>query len=109
MTDYTLKIVSHLDAEKDAILNGEFEKLDGFAREKTELFGKLAAGDVEVAAIRDAAQRNLRLLKSARNGVIEGQHKVAEMRRIRRGFAGYTAEGESMKTPTAQPNLRKTA
>lgn len=80
-----------LDAEKAAILAGEFDQLQGFSEQKLALL-KACPEFTEKAALREKLIRNSRLLEAASNGVRAALDHIAALKDAR-NLSTYSADG----------------
>ncbi len=87
-----------LDAERAALLNGDFEQLSDLLPKKEHLIAALsdedsAAGD-DLSPLQDKLARNQMLLQSAMEGIRAVADRMAELRRVRQGLQTYGNTGE---------------
>ena len=86
-----------LAAESAALRNGDLQDLPAIADRKSALAQDIASSAVpraELARIRQALDRNARLLLAARDGVKAAQTRLSALRSVRDGLSLYTAGGD---------------
>jgi flagellar biosynthesis/type III secretory pathway chaperone len=106
MTNASDALEDLLDREKSAVLDGRFDILDRLAAEKERLVGLVARGGAApqaLARLKEASDRNGRLLGAMRDGVVAAQNRLKSMRAPAAPLQTYDASGHK----TAMPGLRK--
>lgn len=103
-------ILAHLEAERHALLTGQFGLLEAMAAEKADLFAALPEDDPEL--LRDVAarvQRNQRLLAAALDGVQTARVRIAQLRDVRDSLRTYDSQGQKSDLHRARPSIERKA
>ena len=94
-----------LDAERDALLGGELEMIEGLVQRKSELVERLTGlprlPDGAIVPLQQKMRRNQVLLDSALDGIRAVAIRMAELRSLRRSLETYDRNGrrQSLSTP----------
>lgn len=110
--DTAAEIVSRLDVllelEREALLNGDLEKIQEYLEEKESLIDQLNAVDVtQTNALRDLqakVERNQVLLDGALQGIRKVAARMAAFRRVRRSLETYDQSGRKQ---TIQEDVKR--
>lgn len=102
-----------LDAERTALLAGDFDMIDALKDRKGELLGGLAEHREGLSPeayerLSEKAAHNQTLLASAARGIAAVRQRLQEIRDARTGDASYTAEGQR-RTSIRAPSLERRA
>ena len=93
------KLKVHLDAEYDALLNGDIAKIEAFAEAKASLLhevSQLPVSDIaQFQALREKLVRNQLLTHSAISGMRSAIERAKEISAVSRNLTTYTAAGTS--------------
>lgn len=98
MTDQTLtnRLKSLLEAERKALLEGDFDRLADLLTEKQGLADDLENAPLraeEVAPIRDGLRRNQELFDQALAGLRNVAARIGDLNRVRKATDTYDAKG----------------
>ena len=109
MTDHTLKdqLQGLLDAERDALMSGNFDRLAELFQEKEILATALADRPLEtadIAPLRDGLRRNQELFDQAMAGIRNVAARLGDLNRARRATDTYNAQGkrQTIDAPSAK-------
>ncbi|WP_417205847.1 flagellar protein FlgN [Antarctobacter sp.] len=99
MTDQpvTERLKTLLDAERTALLNGDFDRLSDLMEEKQALADALAERPLtarDVAPLRDGLRRNQELFDQAMAGIRNVAARIGDLNRARRATDTYDAHGK---------------
>lgn len=102
-----------LDAERNALLEGNFDAVSRLKDRKEELLGSLlehraGLSPEAYAKLSEKAAHNQTLLAGAARGIAAVRQRLQEIRDARAGNASYDAEGRR-PTPIRAPSLEKRA
>lgn len=96
-----------LDNERQALIQGNLEKISDLIAVKQSLFDQINALDVggrnELEAVQKKVTRNQALLSSALEGIRAVASRMADLRRVRSGLETYDRRGQKKNFDT-QPN-----
>jgi hypothetical protein len=92
---------SSLDRERDLLIAGDYDTLATEANQRADVMERLAAlpegalapFEPTLRGVRDAAQRNERLIAAAMEGAAAGKRRVLEVLQARDSLASYDAKG----------------
>ncbi|MCF2905949.1 hypothetical protein L0666_13195 [Octadecabacter sp. CECT 8868] len=85
-----------LDAERAALLSGDFATVDTLAEEKTRLSQRIGPEDRrELSALSGALAQNSALLAAARDGVSNVLKALANQRAARQKLSSYDSSGKA--------------
>lgn len=94
----TIELIKNLlDDERDALINGDFQKLSGLLKEKEFLFEKVLALEThpgEMAFVQKSLRRNQELFDEALKGIRGVANRLAEYQRVRSSLNTYDANGQ---------------
>ncbi len=99
MTEQTLKLKLQtlLDAEREALLSGNFDRLTELMQEKQVLAAELAEQPLDkgdVAPLRDGLRRNQELFDHALAGIRNVAARLGDLNKVRRATDTYDAKGQ---------------
>ncbi|MFK7877852.1 MAG: flagellar export chaperone FlgN [Paracoccaceae bacterium] len=87
-----------LDAERDALVQGDVEILNGIVQEKTELIDKLSEIELQASEnlqpVNDKVRRNQAMLEQALQGIRSVAKRLSELRETRSSFDTYNQMGQ---------------
>lgn len=87
-----------LELERNALVQGDLDRLHNTAPEKEKLIGAINDLDVfdsdELIRLQRKVERNQALLNSAAEGIRAVANRMAELRRVRQEFTTYGADGQ---------------
>ncbi|WP_298853596.1 flagellar biosynthesis protein FlgN [uncultured Ruegeria sp.] len=103
-----------LDLEREALVQGDLDRLSNMVPEKEKLIGAINDLQVldseELIRVQQKAERNQALLNSAAEGIRAVASRMAELRRVRQEFSTYGADGQRSEfTVRSTANLEKRA
>ncbi|WP_323767706.1 flagellar protein FlgN [Antarctobacter sp.] len=93
----TKRLKTLLDAERTALLNGDFDRLSDLMEEKQALADVLAERPLtasDVAPLRDGLRRNQELFDQAMAGIRNVAARIGDLNRARRATDTYDAHGK---------------
>ncbi|WP_170427533.1 flagellar biosynthesis protein FlgN [Ruegeria arenilitoris] len=97
-TDLVKSLEEVLDLERNALVEGDLDRLHHTAPEKEKLIGALNDLEVfdsdELMRLQKKVERNQALLNSAAEGIRAVADRMAELRRVRQEFSTYGADGQ---------------
>ncbi|WP_418592541.1 flagellar protein FlgN [Ponticoccus sp. (in: a-proteobacteria)] len=97
MTDSAMdRLAALLDAERTALLEGDFDRIADLLEEKATLVADLDAGPLNaetVAPLRDGLRRNQVLFDHALAGLRNVAARLGDLNRIRKSMDTYDAQG----------------
>ena len=85
-----------LEVENAILRQGEYVKLADLTARKERLIADLAGlrlSGEELRRLRDATDRNARMLKAALKGIAEAKARLAELTAVQTGLSTYDAQG----------------
>lgn len=95
-----------LNAEREALLQGRYDRLPEITTEKSKLLGRLEtamraaprSGPMQrlVVGLIDASRYNEALLKAAREGLAIAKRRIAAIRKAGRGAVAYAEDGSTI-------------
>ncbi len=95
-----------LEAERQALLSGNLEKIGRLVDRKEALIDELSlvdlSGAVEVKRVSASLRRNQDLLDHALAGIRDVARRLAAMRQVRRNLDTYDANGSKRSIPFSQ-------
>jgi len=103
-----------LEDEREALVNGDLERLQAFMEEKAAIIDRLnSLPDLEaeqLAPVQTKVRRNQALLGGALDGIRAVADRMAEMRRVRTGLETYDRSGQrtSLSAPP-RPRIERRA
>ena len=100
-----------LQAERDALLAGDFASLAGLADRKEHLCAALKdvdPGQTQIRALRDALEQNAGLLKAAQTGLDAARLVLAAERPVQT-MTVYARDGASQAMRNTRPGLQHKA
>ena len=113
MTDpVPTRLLRLLEAERTAILSGNFAELGSFEEEKADLINLLdsARPDAEThALLTNLAQRNLKLADAERRGIRGVAERLRAVGQVQKSFETYTRDGARVSVSSAGPGFEKRA
>ena len=87
-----------LELERNALVQGDLDRLHHTAPEKEKLIGAINDLDVfdsdELIRLQRKVERNQALLNSAAEGIRAVANRMAELRRVRQELTTYGADGQ---------------
>ena len=93
-----------LELERDALKNGQLEKLEAILAKKEELIDELNAqndlGHETLNDVHEKVSRNQDLLKSAMLGIKAVSARMQELRKVRQGLEVYDPRGQRARYAT---------
>lgn len=99
-----------LERERKAILTGDFDGMAALIPQKEALVAVLSDQDAEaIGSLRQAAQRNQRLLASALSGVRGALGRLRQIDEGARGYTGYDRFGQAERIRRAPESVEKRA
>jgi hypothetical protein len=112
LIDEAQGLLSH---ERALLMEGRYDDLMKAAERREALLAALTgAGDGALApqrgrlsALRAAAERNLRLLEAALDGVAAARRRLTAAKQARAGLSGYDAKGAPVETRFGKPDGRR--
>ena len=97
-TDLVKSLEEVLDLERNALIEGDLDRLNHTAPEKEKLIGAINELEVfdsdELIRLQKKVARNQALLNSAAEGIRAVADRMAELRRVRQEFSTYGADGQ---------------
>ncbi|MCR9085365.1 MAG: flagellar biosynthesis protein FlgN [Rhodobacteraceae bacterium] len=113
INDNAAEIEDLLDAERDALLEGDFDAVRDLKDRKEELLASLlehraGLSPESYAQLSEKAARNQSLLAGAARGIAAVRQRLQEIRDARTGNVSYDAEGRR-PTPLRASSLEKRA
>ncbi len=90
------ELSSLLHLEKETLLSGQLWELQAILEEKDQLIDDLSRRELRESEIDEIKKRSLEnqlLLQNAMNGIRQVAVKLAAIRRVRKRFDTYTAQG----------------
>ncbi|MBV7395355.1 flagellar protein FlgN [Mameliella sediminis] len=103
----TKRLTILLEAERAALLAGDFDRLADLMEEKQSLAEDLADRSLdaeEVAPIRDGLRRNQELFDQAMAGLRNVAARIGDLNRVRRATDTYDASGRRQTIGTSGAN-----
>lgn len=97
MTDLTARLKALVEAEKEALLVGDLQRIEELMAEKSELAEALNDSPPQVselAPLRAALARNQELFDKALEGVQSVIARVSAMHQVRKSLDTYDAQGQ---------------
>jgi hypothetical protein len=113
------RLIGHLgellERERDLMLDGRFERLEAEATARDRLSTQLACFDHDalaphgeaLAALRAAAERNMRLLQAALRGAAAGKRRLEEIVEARARLRTYDETGAPVERAAAPASGRR--
>lgn len=106
------KVISQLDdlleQERNALFQGELEKLVGLIEKKRQLIEALNAFGIsktdELDTLKGKAARNQELLDSALKGIKSVSTRLATLQKVRKSLDTYDAKGRKMTIQADLPS-----
>lgn len=96
-----------LDRERQALLDGDLEKIGQLMPAKEDLVQQLndlqAHQTDDLAEVHEKVTRNQALLGSALDGIRAVSNRMADLRRVRSGLEIYDRSGQKTKFATSVP------
>ena len=93
-----------LEAERSALLSGDFERIQRLNDRKAQLIDSLRDLDLkdrdEMSRLNQKITRNHALLGSALDGIRAVGQRLADVRRVRESLDTYDADGQKRSVPT---------
>jgi len=93
----TQKLLHILEAERQAVISADFEKVRHLEKEKLNYFSQGSLGSVspvQAASIQDALARNQALLQAAIGGVKQARERVSQLQEVSKGLRVYDQNGQ---------------
>ena len=113
MTDVTDRLSSLIEAEREALLAGDLQRVEGLLDEKTALAEELSALSPppdELKPLRRALQRNQELFDRALEGIRNVVNRLGDMQQVRKSLETYDSQGKRASVPgREQRRLEKRA
>lgn len=106
----TRHILLLLSIEREALLDGSYDRLMDIGLRKEVLFAQIGAADLSAGHLRRiglGAQRNQRLLDAARGGMAAAAERLDALRTTRAGFQAYGREGQRESVSSARPRIER--
>jgi hypothetical protein len=106
--DATTRLAALLEAERSALLEGDFDRIAALMEEKSALVAELEGRSLDagaVAPLRDGLRRNQALFDHALAGLRSVAARLGDLNRIRKSTDTYDAQGR--RTPMEAPATRK--
>lgn len=107
MTDKpTDRLAVLLEAERSALLDGDFDKIAELMDEKAALVAALEGKTLEaedVAPLRDGLRRNQQLFDHALAGLRNVAERLGDLNRVRKSMDTYDAQGRRNTIEGSQP------
>lgn len=92
--------------EREAILTGDLDALEGLAARKLAGLDRISADDVD-QGLRDEADRNQRLIGASMAGLRSAIARLAEIRKVAGGLQGYDSDGRALTISNERATLRR--
>lgn len=113
MTDTLERLQSIVEAEREALLSGDFERLSQLLPDKEQALSELAEADNPPAALRRlraSVERNQALFDRTLAGIRSVVARIAELGEVRKSIGTYDSAGKrrTIEMP-AHANLEKRA
>ncbi|MFW2545325.1 flagellar protein FlgN [Primorskyibacter sp. 2E107] len=96
-----------INAEREALMEGDFGRIAELMEEKEMLAGTLAETDhseADVAPLRDGLRRNQELFDHALAGLRNVANRIGEANRVRKSLETYDENGRRTTLSTPVPN-----
>ncbi|WP_171124510.1 MULTISPECIES: flagellar export chaperone FlgN [unclassified Ruegeria] len=97
-SDVITSLEEVLDLERNALVQGDLDRLGQMMPEKEKLIGALNQFPVresdELVRLQRKVERNQALLNSAADGIRAVADRMAELRRVRNELSTYSADGQ---------------
>lgn len=103
MTDVTKRLTALIEAEREALLAGDLQRVEGLLDEKSALaqeLSTLATPPETLAPLRRALQRNQDLFDRALEGIRNVVSRVSDMQKARKSLETYDAQGQRASVPS---------
>lgn len=96
-----------LDAERRALIQGDYDTLTGLQDHKEALLGKISDRGpndaAELTGLRRKLRHNHHLMESALQGIHGVAARISELRTVREALATYDRDGRRRDIATAPP------
>lgn len=105
-------LMTLLEQERQAVRRGQVDQLSDIAARKDQMMGHVAAMQLtrqDARALRDAADRNGRLIAAALSGVRDAQHRLAALSEASDGLTVYSADGAKARVNSTGRTLQRKA
>lgn len=104
------ELISCLDRERDAVVEGKFEVLSETVETKEQLIQALSSLDAdglheEISSLRDKMSENERLLLAAQTGFSQAGVRISQIREAIGQLKTYDGAGKVKSNPTAGPSV----